>query len=125
MMANISQLRAVLGIGDDNTYFDVLLTLITLSIVSHIFFVLLTVWRSHCEKQHRIAVYQASINEISDGVVKYCCFFSENGRPRLYKENDMCPCPHCHTDLWLRNVCYVLVFITIACNIGITGIGIS
>ncbi|XP_052076149.1 uncharacterized protein LOC127714173 [Mytilus californianus] len=60
MMANISQLRAVVGFGDANRFYIHLLILVMLSLASHIMFVFFTVIRSHFLKKHHIALNRAS-----------------------------------------------------------------
>lgn len=59
MMANVSQLRAVLGIGKQNKFYEILIILISLSLLSHITFVFVTVMRSHFQKRHRMAVHRS------------------------------------------------------------------
>lgn len=70
MMANISQLRAVLGLGDTNKFYIHLLTLILLSLVSHIFFVFFTVIRSHFKNKHNIVLKRSERGEIKSEIVK-------------------------------------------------------
>lgn len=172
MMANISQLRAVVGFGDANRFYIHLLILVMLSIVSHMFFVFFSVIRSHFLKKHHIALDRAKAdienqqaktptpgahidNEASASQanqesqrnpdaepqttptkeknqiknkrkkVVFCCCCTKEYRGNEYTSNDLCQCPHCHTDLYLGYICNILVFITICANIGITGIGIS
>ncbi|VDI70950.1 Hypothetical predicted protein [Mytilus galloprovincialis] len=63
MMANISQLRAVLGFGKSNTFYIHLLTLISVSLVSHTIFVFVSVIRGHYIKKHHIALVRAQKNQ--------------------------------------------------------------
>ncbi|CAC5408770.1 unnamed protein product [Mytilus coruscus] len=125
MMANISQLRAILGCGDSNSFYIHLLTLVILSLVSHIFFVFFTVIRSYFKYKHRIAVKRATEGVIKDDSIRYCCYFTEKYIRNEYNDSDLCQCPHCYADLYLNYICNILVFITICANIGITGIGIT
>ncbi|CAC5426316.1 unnamed protein product [Mytilus coruscus] len=62
MMANISQLRAVLGFGKTNTFYIHLLTLISVSLVSHTVFVFVSVIRGHFIKKHHISLVRAKKN---------------------------------------------------------------
>ncbi|XP_071139069.1 ninjurin-B-like [Mytilus edulis] len=125
MMANISQLRAILGCGDSNSFYIHLMTLVILSLVSHIIFVFFTVIRSHFKYKHRIAVKRAKEGVLKDGSVRYCCCLTEKYIRNEYNDSDLCQCPHCYADLYLNYICNILVFITICANIGITGIGIT
>lgn len=125
LMANISQLRAVTDIGNESQFKSILLTLLILSLLSHILFVIFSLIRSHLKRNHRIIVQRASIENLKEDDVTYCCCLTKTGSPQFYNDNDLCTCPHCHTDLYLSYVCYLLVFITVASNIGITGFGIS
>lgn len=151
MMANISQLRAVLGLGDKNEFYIPLLTLIILSLVSHTLFVFITVIRGHFIRKHQTAVRRAvkmsnskvknaepngnnsSSSEVPDAnkpkaetaTVGFCCCCVKKDRIEEYSDTTYCQCPHCHTDLYLGYLCFFFVFITICANIGITGIGIS
>lgn len=146
MMANISQLRAVLGLGDKNEFYIPLLTLIILSLVSHTLFVFITVIRGHFIRKHQTAVRRAvkqSNSEVTNGQalasnsqsdgnkpketrnVGFCCCCVKKERIDEYSDTTYCQCPHCHTDLYLGYLCFFFVFITICANIGITGIGIS
>ncbi|CAG2232211.1 TMEM55 [Mytilus edulis] len=125
MMANISQLRAVLCSGNKNRFYVHLLTLIILSLASHVLFVLFTVIRAHFNYKHRIAVSRAKTNTINKKLFKFCCCCKTKYRRKEFIDSDLCQCPHCRTDLYMHYVCYFLVFITICANIGITGIGIS
>ncbi|VDI08091.1 Hypothetical predicted protein [Mytilus galloprovincialis] len=125
MMANISQLRAVLGLGNENQFYIYLLTLIIFSLASHVLFVLFTVIRAHFNYKHRIAVSRAKANGINKKSFKFCFCCKTKYRRKEFIDSDLCQCPHCRTDLYMHYVCYFLVFITICANIGITGIGIS
>lgn len=147
MMANISQLRAVLGLGDKNEFYIPLLTLIILSLVSHTLFVFITVIRGHFIRKHQTAVRRAvkKSNSQEEKVqptgnnqpspkesdadqsktVGFCCCCVKKERIEEYSDTTYCQCPHCHTDLYLGYLCFFFVFITICANIGITGIGIS
>ncbi|VDI19994.1 Hypothetical predicted protein [Mytilus galloprovincialis] len=62
MMANISQLRAVLGFGETNTFYIHLLTLISVSLVSHTVLVFVSVIRGHYIKKHHTALVRAQRN---------------------------------------------------------------
>ncbi|CAG2213467.1 unnamed protein product [Mytilus edulis] len=67
MMANISQLRAVLGIGEHNQFYVSLISLIVLSLVSHSLFVFFTVLRSHFKNRHRMTInFKNEINRESN-----------------------------------------------------------
>lgn len=135
MMANISQLRAVLGLGDTNKFYIHLLTLILLSLVSHIFFVFFTVIRSHFRSKHNIVLKRSVRGDIEseiekrddkkDKKIKFCCCCSKTYRRTEYTEDELCQCPNCIINLYLNYICSFLVLITICANIGITGIGIS
>lgn len=135
MMANISQLRAVLGLGDTNKFYIHLLTLILLSLVSHIFFVFFTVIRSHFKSKHNIVLKRSVHGDIEseiekrddkkDKKIKFCCCCSKTYRRKEYTDDELCQCPNCIINLYLNYICSFLVFITICANIGITGIGIS
>ncbi|CAC5403821.1 unnamed protein product [Mytilus coruscus] len=63
MMANISQLLAVLGFGETNAFYIQLLTLISVSLVSHTVFVVVSVIRGHYIKKHHIALVRAQKNQ--------------------------------------------------------------
>ncbi|CAC5410196.1 unnamed protein product [Mytilus coruscus] len=151
MMANISQLRAVLGLGDKNEFYIPLITLIILSLVSHTLFVFITVIRGHFIRKHQTAVRRAvkksnspvtnaqptennspslggpdaNKSKVETGNVGFCCCCVKKERIDEYSDTTYCQCPHCHTDLYLGYLCFFFVFITICANIGITGIGIS
>ncbi|XP_076072122.1 uncharacterized protein LOC143043828 [Mytilus galloprovincialis] len=148
MMANISQLRAVLGFGENNQFYGSLITLIILSLLSHTLFVFFTVIRTHFKNRHQMVVHQRkqkenepkeekkdvkvktkktaeNKEEVKQPKVTYFCCLTKNETANQYEDSEFCTCPHCHTDLYLSYICYCLVFITICSNIGITGIGIS
>ncbi|CAC5392917.1 unnamed protein product [Mytilus coruscus] len=132
MMANISQLRAVLGLGDTNQFYIHLLTLIMISLVSHILFVFFTVIRSHFKNKHDIILKRSDRGEVekelkekNEKKIRYCCCCSKTYRSTEVIEGELCQCPNCIINIYLNYICSILVLITICANIGITGIGIS
>lgn len=121
MMANISQLRAVLGLGDKNEFYIPLLTLIIQSLVSHTFFVFITVIRRHFIRKHQTAVRRAvkqSKSEVANGQALagnspsdgFCCCCVKKERIEEYSDTTYCQCPHCHTDLYLGYCLVVFLF---------------
>ncbi|CAG2213466.1 unnamed protein product [Mytilus edulis] len=125
LMANFSQLRAVLDFKEHNKFFISLLTFIIISLLSHIFFVIITVMRTNFNNRHLITVERARKDTTQQGKVRYCLCCTKKERRDEYVDTGLCQCRHCHTNRYLNYVCMILVFVTICANIGITGIGIS
>lgn len=120
MMANISQLRAVLSFGDRNQFYIYLLTLIILTIVAQSSSFLYNVCKYCISLVRAKEIYQSNVQDI-------CCCTSCTKKDASTKYNDVDPgqCPSWQTELCRRYVCNFLGFIIIFANIGITGIGIS
>ncbi|XP_063414267.1 uncharacterized protein LOC134696414 isoform X2 [Mytilus trossulus] len=128
LLANGSQLRAVFELDDTNRYYIHLLTLVSLSLISYILLVFFTVIGWYLQNEHTIALksgqkYKFKKDRVN--MVKYCCCCTKKYHKDECNESDLCQCPYCHANLYLNSTCYILVFMTICANIGITGIGIS
>ncbi|CAC5410197.1 unnamed protein product [Mytilus coruscus] len=125
LLANGSQLRAVFELDEKNRYYFHLLILVILSVVSYILLVFFTVIGWYLQNKHTVALKPGKDYKHKKGRVKYCCCCTKKYHSDEYNESDMCQCPYCHVNFYLNSTCYILVFITICANIGITGIGIS
>lgn len=123
LLANGSQLRAVFELDEKNRYHIHLLTLVILSLVSYILLVCFTIIGWYLQNKHADAL--KSVQTYQKDRVKYCCCCTKRYNRDEYNESDLCQCPYCHVNVYLNSTCYILVFITICANIGITGIGIS
>lgn len=100
MMANISQLTAVLSFGDKNQFYIYLVTLIIVTLVAQSSSVVRTI------STYLIALVRRNTSCCSCCTMRNC--FTK-----------------CLTDLQTDNVFNCFRFIIICANIGITGIGIS
>ncbi|XP_071127545.1 uncharacterized protein [Mytilus edulis] len=124
LLANGSQLRAVFELDEKTRYHIHLLTLVILSLVSYIFLVFFTIIGWYLQNKHNDALNSEKKDQVENDIVKYCCCCTKKYHSDEYNESDMCQCPYCHVNVYLTSTCYILVFITICANIGITGIGI-
>ncbi|VDI18710.1 Hypothetical predicted protein [Mytilus galloprovincialis] len=106
MMANISQLTAVLSFGDKNQFFIYLVTLIIVTLVAQSSSVIRTI------STYLIALVRRNGCNQNSTSCSNCCTM----RNCFTK---------CLTDLQIDNVFNCFRFIIICANIGITGIGIS
>lgn len=128
MMANFSQMRAVLDFKERNQFYVSLLTFIVISLLSNIMLVIIIVMRTNFHNRHLITVSRARKeigNKDGNRNIRYFMCCTKKERLEEYIDNDLCQCRYCHTNRYLNCICMILVFITMCANIGITGIGIS
>lgn len=111
--ANISQLRAVLDSDPDNKFYIPLLTLIGLSLLSHIVFgiIIIQMWREKrgSESKHATTKQNTDMKKTSDSEKIQC---------------EKINCTHCKKYETYDDLSILVVFFLVVFNVAISGLGL-
>lgn len=129
--ANISQLRAVLGSGQDNKFDIPLLTLISLSLLSHVVFgiIIIKMWREKRERDSQHAAEAAAKQtqkqvsmQVGEGNQESKSMQETVVHQRIscFKNN----CKHCRRYQMYDDLSILVVFFLVVFNIAISGLGL-